>query len=414
MSSIYSSGELIVQNPIESSSIFLVVVIICACIEYLFTLSSEIKSNFFKTMFVTIAEEFLVLGVISLLLSLMSSIITEFSVSPSWVLMFQWSHLCLLFMGVFYAVYLGILLAASSIQNRTLRKFEGFRMSTGKDLRVIEQNFKLAYSNFRHSCTAFGLSEEVIFADYVVRTEKQQLRALGDISWKSWAALTTMIVINAVRTRAPALINVADSSKAAIDVGSYILILGFGPMALVVLVYVSLGRRFRQYIERKGDLVSAEEGSSRNAPLLTRSDLDDPRAFLLWQSPENTIDILQVLFLFLVWYSAVFCLNLLYVAFSVSGIYQTLLLIVGAIVPVAVFLVLFPRMLLTVAYLSSLGTSLDEGRVRYLCALNKGLTTAETAPAAEQPKIGPSADSAGPVEVRRVKTKVFVDDEALL
>lgn len=399
LSSLYSSGDIILENPIESSAIFLVVVVICASLEYLFTLAGDVGSKFFRVMFETISEEVLVVGSLSLLLTFGSSFFQ--SLPSSWAVMFQWTHICLLFMGVTFVVLLILTVATAFASNTKWKKFENSRMQGSPEgLSAREQKYRLAHEKFVLALRAFGLPTTVSFSQYLLKAEKRNLVALGNLSWKSWLALSTIVVLNALRTKinpqspsATDPYDVLSTTDAIINVSSFIALAGYGTLAMFFYIHFSLQHRFRQYLMlnagQGNNLDEMDEmrgaagggggggggsspgnagGGDASQPLVNgRIDLDDPQSFLLWQNLNSTMSLIQACLMFFVWYSAVFFLNMVYTTFTFD-IAFALLLIIAAMLPLIIFVVLVPWTLTTVAVLSTLGTNLRQEWVQSILA----------------------------------------------
>jgi hypothetical protein len=442
-SSLYSSGEIIIANPLESSSVLLVVVLLCACMEYLFTLAGEIKGKFFHQMFDTISEEILVVGVLSLLLSFGSSIPS--SIPASWCIMLQWTHVCLLFMGVFFVLMLVSMVFVMHRHHTTYRKFEINRISNKAfELNTAELSYKHAYQQFRLCCQAYSIQEDlelVCFSDYVLKTEKEQLVTVGDLTWRSWLGLTVMVVINASRTRVPALIDALGDQKDTVDIATFIFFMGMVPMLVFLKISSTLSSRLSQFLDKRGvtSSVAAREretllddpllgggadgaGNPDGGSAIRPSDLEDPRSFLLWQTPETTLAILQMVFLAIVWYGAVFCLNMLYVTFTLPSIYLTLLFVISCLIPVFVLTMFLPRTLFNVALLSSLGSCFNEARVRGMIMVARGETvdvvgTNAVSEASKNPTRGSEVTEGAVIprvlSVKKPPPPLLIDDQSL-
>jgi hypothetical protein len=375
LSSLYSSGDIILQNPIESSAIFLVVVVMCSCIEYLFALAGEVDSKFFRQMFDTIAEEVLVVGSLSLLLTFGSSVIQ--SLPSSWSVMFQWAHICLLFMGIMFVVLLVLVLFFVFSGNSRWKKFESTGLKNGLEgVSLRQRDFAYAIDKFNLALRAFGFEAgEVTLSSYLLKAEKRNLISLGNLSWKSWLALSTIVVLNALRTKVitrifpdPDPYNpdiILDETGNVVNVASFIVICGYGTLLIFLAIHRRMQRRFRQYL-MLSQTKTRVEGNDLAEPInVTKLDLDDPQSFLLWQSTTNSITLIQAVLMFLVWYSAVFFLNMVYQTFTFN-IGFTLLFLVTGIVPLIVFVVVAPWTLTAIAILSTLGTNLNENWVKSL------------------------------------------------
>ena len=81
---------------------------------------------------------------------------------------------------------------------------------------------------------------------------------------------------------------------------------------------------------------------------------------------------MQVVFLWLVWYGAVYCLNMMYITFTLTSIYQTIAFVIVAFLPIVVFCGLLPRTLMIVSILSSVGSCLDTKMIREIVVNIKG------------------------------------------
>mmetsp|Transcript_10250 Transcript_10250/g.31657 ORF Transcript_10250/g.31657 Transcript_10250/m.31657 type:complete len:468 (-) Transcript_10250:109-1512(-) len=388
-SSLYSSGDLILQNPIESSSIFLMVVVVCASIEYLFSLAERVDSKFFKVMFGTISEEVLVFGVLSLMLTFGSSLVK--GLPAQWAVMFDWAHICLLFMTIMFVVLLCIVCVFVFSGNRRWSKFEADRIHEKTESHSSrEQRFRMAHEKFQIALRAHGFPTNVNFTAYVLKAEKENLVALGNLSWKSWLALSTIVVLNAQRTRLiPQTPSATDpdvlltDTNTIFNIGSFVAVAGYGTLGLFLALHVRQQLRFRQYL-----MLTNQNAANNTTAILrgamndddddrreltdalapSKSDLDDPLSFLLWQSHENSMALVQAVLMFLVWYAAVFCLNMLYKSAVRFDVGVTLLILCFTIAPIVVFVVMVPWTLTTIAILSSLGTSLKEDWVKELLA----------------------------------------------
>jgi hypothetical protein len=378
--SLYTNGDVILQNPIESSSIFLIVVVVCGSIEYLFTLAEQVDSKFFRQMFETMSEEVLVVGVLSLMLTFGSSLINN--LPEQWAVMFDWAHICLLFMGIMLVVLLCVVSARVFSGNQRWSKFEATRMTlTAASHSTSEKRYRAAAEKFTTALRAHDIHGDVSLAAYLLKSEKKILISLGNLTWKSWLALSTIVVFNALRTKlipqspsATELNNVLDDTGNLINIASFVLVCGYGTLGLYLEIDRRLKLRFQQYVLLSAGGAANDEGRANAAgddaaaPLVLRKvDLDDPQSFLLWQSLGNTVSMIQAVLMFLVWYASVFCLSMMYRSFLYDfGL--TLLILCLAAAPVVVFVVMVPWTLTIVAILSSLGSSLREDWARGLVA----------------------------------------------
>jgi hypothetical protein len=375
LSALYSSGDVILENPIESSAILLIVVVVCASIEYIFALGKEVNSKFFRELFSTLSEEVLVVGVLSLLLTVAASMVS--SLPDQWSIMLDWVHVCLLFMAVLLIILLTAVAVGVINSYKSWTKFEGQRMrSSPESHSAREVVFRKAHEKFVACMKVYKLDpRDVSLSQYLLKHTKMHLVTLGNLSWKSWLALSSIVVLNALRTKlipqtpsATDINQVLDTTNEAINIASFIAVCGYGSLTIFLIVHFRLSRRLVQYLtlntsaqaESGGVIDKADGTSAGDEPLLNEREtfLEDSQTFLVWRSTESTMAVIQAVFIFLVWYGAVFFLNALYHTFA-QNIGLTLLLICGALAPIVVFIALVPWTLTIVAILGSFGTNLN-------------------------------------------------------
>jgi hypothetical protein len=393
--SLYKNGSLLTLNPIESSSMFLFVVIMCAACEYLFSQAEAIDSKFFHSLLDSISEEFLVIGVMSLALTLFGTFV-EFT--GTWNTMVEWSQVCLLFMMIFFVLVIISLAASTFRSNKAWQKVEELRSHLQiVDLAGNELYFRQATMDFETSCEVFGFKRGAIpFSRYLLKIEKANLSLLADMSWRTWVALSIVLVANVLRTRVisgvenphPGFVN-------PVQPGSFIAVIGFGTFGLFIFSHRVMAKRLTQYLERR----MVAEASLQPAAVpwgerraATVADLDDPRSFLLWRSLDNTVAIFQCVILFFVWYLAVFVLNILHLVVNAKSSAISAGLFVAAMVPIVAFLAIFPSTLTMMAMLSSLGTATDVERLKDI------LSTLEDLRATEDPQ---KMESFSPIAVNQ-------------
>jgi hypothetical protein len=379
----YRSGLVLINNPIQLGSAFAAAFVVCAIVEKMYATAGEVSNTFFRALFPAVSEEVLVLGTLSLCLTLGTSLIPNLADYQDWAIMCDWAQACLLFMAVTFVV---IVSAIAGIFNKTIQRFDKFetqRLGTrGLDVDDREQLFTLAVNKFKFSLRACGFDKPVFLARYLRPIGERNVVSVANLTWKVWLALSGMVVLNALRTK---LVDAAVGGDGVLNVASFIIVCGYGPLLLYIQVHRQLVRRCGQYLEigaaeaatvaasmdpNNGALSAVGLSSAgRNvndaaaAFVVSRADLDDPTAFLVWQSLPTTILILQVSFFFLVWFGAVFFLSMMYRVFTFN-IGLALLFFVAAVAPLVIYCMMCPWTFIIVAILSSLGTCLNEGRVR--------------------------------------------------
>ena len=399
MASLYRNGAILTLNPIESSSMYLFVVLVCAGCEYLFSESDKIESKFFKDMLEILSEEFLVVGLMSLALTWFGTFV---ELTGTWNTMVQWAQVCLLFMLLFLVFFMIGLVSSTFRSNKNWKKIEETRLHVNlAQLHGRELYFRQATQDFQRSCEVFGVRPGAVhLSNYLLKMEKKNLSMLADLSWRTWVALSIVLVANVLRTKAiSGVANPMPGFTNPVEPGSFIAVIGYGTFALFLFSHRTLEKRLVQYLERRtqGDTVSSETLTAIAAAAalglpsptqqrgLTMADLDDPRAFLLWRSLENTIAIFQCVLLFFVWYLSAFSLNMLYLVLNLKTSGLSFGLLVVALVPIFAFLIMFPWTLTMVALLSSLGTATDVERLKHVVSSMQelgatGLLTSDAVP----------------------------------
>eukprot|EP00760_Papus_ankaliazontas_P030851 PhM_4_TR504/c0_g1_i1/m.42190 len=365
-SQVYSSGDIILENPIEGGSIMLFVIGVSAALEYLLDTAGEVRNKYFRVMFDALCEEITVVGLLSLLLSFSESILHN--LPDRWLKIFNWAHMCLFFMAISLIIIIGILLVAVISQGRKWMDFEvtTLHQAEGRKnhFRGKENFFFLAHSKFYECLSLGGYKDEdvekILFSDYLQKAERACLVRLTDLSWRSWLALTTLIIVNALRTKFIPIEGydsdgnpILTQYERVVNLVTYISFCGYVPLVLFILVYRRLNLRLHQYLSY--DPASQPGGGSAPTSL---HELYDPRSFLFWQSTDATLTVIQVFILFFEWYFSVFAMSLLYTSLTKLDVVYRLFILL-AFVPVIVFLYMVPWLLSVVAILSFLGSNLD-------------------------------------------------------
>ena len=285
----------------------------------------------------------------------------------------------------------------------------------------------MACGKFREAARVFGFDPtDVPFSLYLLKAVKQNVVLLGNLTWKSWLALSTIVVLNALRTkitpRHPSATDpdeLLDESDKIINALTFIVLCGYGSLALFLYVYFSLQRRLRQYLMLHRSNAEAGEAAGEGGvtvsdnqltvqPVRTKTDLDDPQSFLLWQNSTSTMSVLQIAFMFLVWYTAVFFLNIFYES-TTFNIGFAVLFVIMALLPVAVFIISCPWLLLTISMLTHLGANLNAEWVTQILQSRNVNTT--TAPNDRQEE---KSQTAAATVRKRLLRPVLLDDATLM
>lgn len=377
---VYTSGDLILENPVEATTIFLFVILVSAMLEFGIDSADNIQNKYFKVMFNALNQEIMIVGVLVLSLTFAE---TVYDWPSRWILLFKWSMMCLFLMAIIFVTLIMSLLLCVRFTDRTWTKFEAEKMDSGEPLGARETQYKDAFNKFQFSLRAFGYdaSMGIQFSQYISKLQRRNVVALTDLTWVSWVCLGTLVILNALRAEATRRIsefgdeNIEDEmsdQQRALNYISFILIVGYGTLVVFMIIYFKLTRRLNKFLKTKrggGDGVGAAGGGGagglETALQASQDLLDDSKAYLFRRSTEATLEIVQVIILFLEWYIATFFLSYAYqITANLGGI--AVPLFIFALLPAMVVIGLLPWLLMVITMLSALGNNLDEATVMYL------------------------------------------------
>eukprot|EP00760_Papus_ankaliazontas_P023064 PhM_4_TR19139/c0_g1_i2/m.14799 len=377
---VMTSGDTVILNPFESGLIFTVVTIVAAVLELMFDKANDIENKYFHVMFEAMSEEMVIVGVLALAIKFAMGVI---SLLPSrYLVIFEWAHMCLFFMAITFFTIIFLVLTVTRFSNQRWAKFEAERMDEDDDgLQGREQSYKISYYKFLTTMEAYGYTAEygVKFHTYLLKMERRNLVSLTDLTWKSWLSLSTLVMLNAFRTRLTPTqgedpttgLPQLNERDRLFNYSSYIVCCGYGTLVVYLVIHAVLQHRLAQFlnarIDTNMDSTVTKGGHMANLQqrLVNKDDLEDPQSYLPWQSKESTLELLQLVIMFFEWYLSVFMLSFTWAIFKFVPSYAVPL-IVAAIVPFVIFLFFFPWTLTTVTIMSSLGASLDEGVVKLI------------------------------------------------
>eukprot|EP00759_Apiculatamorpha_spiralis_P023286 PhF_6_TR27135/c0_g1_i3/m.39599 len=190
---IYSSGDIVLQNPVESCTIFIFVIMLSAALELLLHHLSHIENKYFRVVFEALSEEVMIVGVLALLLLFGSSVVS--GMPDRWVTIFNWAHMCLFFMAVFFT---GIVISIITSVQRQAKRWKIFEETRLDDARVTkdENRYRMATEHYRDTLAYLGMKgmEDVDFADYIAKMQRHSVVEITDLSWKSWAGLSILVI----------------------------------------------------------------------------------------------------------------------------------------------------------------------------------------------------------------------------
>lgn len=348
--SIFDSDDLVLINPVESTTLLMGLLACGAILELLFAALRRRPEKFFHTVFESIIEECMLVGILTMILIFISS---AGSLEGSWNIMISNSVLVLLYMVVAFALYATITIFWTLRTLSSEKKFERSRMDVDPLLTSTEQLHKECRNFFRASVRINKLTDpsyaDVLFMDYIQERSAATLANIYDLSWKSWGVLALFVVGNVIRTRS---VISSDTSKAqgiVLNISTFIAIMGVFPVALFLISHWVIRLRLVSLVRKQTD-----------------ADVNvDTSHVLFFSSVDVTAAVFSVIILLLEWYIAMFFLNMANQAFEEFGP-VAVIVVVAALVPPLVFLYFLPWTVINITILSSLGKNIDKDLVQKL------------------------------------------------
>ena len=349
---LFTSGDMIMRNPVEGSTIFVTAVLVASVVEWLIDYLRAIESDSFQLVFESVREETLIVGVMTLLLIFVLSLGL---LRTKWVIMLNYAVMSLLLMVVFFVIIISSMVIVLRIQLNKWQEFERVRMDADPLLSSKELTFKQCRDRFRESVVAMDakFNIDVLFSEYLKRVQRFTVARIADLSWKSWACLGLLIIINGVRSRFTTGFTGGEDSELTrnqrlANVASYIGFVGYGTLLFYFILHLRLSRQLTAF---------ASEPAAEKKKYVEGFDIKSSSKLLFFGSLETTAQILQSTILFMEWYMAVFALGMVFESWREFK-YTAFALYIAAIIPPVVFVGMIPWTLTIVAILSALGTDL--------------------------------------------------------
>lgn len=376
---IYSSGDLVVANPIESTVIFACVAVVSSMLEFGIDSGATIRQKYFRVMFAALNQEIMIVGILVIALTFAESV---YDWPTKWILFFKWAMMTLFLMVISFILLILIMLFVVRRADSSWSHFEVERMDGAVSLSTRERQYKDGFNRFQTTLGAFGYNAGmgIRFSEYLSKLMRKNVVALTDLNWVSWICLATVVVINALRTEGFRQLseyndeNVDDTPepwRRVVNYLSFPLVVGYGALAGFLAMYILLHRRLNAFLaasETRGDASEAILSTRRTANQM--DNLDDSRSFLFRHSLEVTLEMLQVVLLTFEWYFSTFLLTYAFPLAENMGL-TSIPIFVAAVIPLIVVFALLPWLLMMITVLSSSGNNLDEATVQSIVRRSK-------------------------------------------
>ena len=380
--SVYASGDLVLEKPVETTTIFLSVFLIAAILEFLIDTAAGIRNKYFRVIFNLINQEVMIIGVLVLTLVFTQTVKTW---DPLYVFLFKWAMMTLFLMVMFFCSIVLMLIGFTKRLASTWSEFESERMDSATNLSGSEMAYKNGFLKFTQCMSAYGYSASlgVRFSDYLTKMIRRYMVKLTSLSWTAWICLAAIVMLNAIRCEITLVISQSGDENALSGLThdqklanylSFILLQGYLVLGLFIAFFYSLTTRLQNFLNgTRSVYVGPQQGAGRGGfeqPLISTANtagfdtLDDPRVYLFRRSIDSTLELLQIVLIALEWYTATFCVSYAVPIFNNFDIPIIVVLYVVAAGPLMVIPFL-PRTLTMISMMASLGTSLDERAVQY-------------------------------------------------
>lgn len=366
--SVYSQQDPYASRPIETSMIFLLALIIAACVEGLVDWLDENEDPYFQAIFSSIKQETLVCSLLTMIIMFCKSL---GAFSARWSIMLNYAVMTLFFMIIFMLIILCSVVLSLSIETRKWIYFESGlggmgRIDADPQLSDREELFRKCRERFRETMIAKGLrrGDGVKFSDYLKRVQRHTMKAITDLGWKCWSGLAVWILMNGVRARITAPNTPTEEIKQSahfVNLFSFIAMVGF----ITLIIFLML-----HYVVQSKVRIFADEPAAKLAPNGTTWIIKDcAKEYLFFGSLETTAQLFQTCILILMWFFSVFVLALLSSVFQVFPWYGAVLWIIFAVIPLVVFAIVFPWTVTMITILNFLGEGIDVAEAKELVAV---------------------------------------------
>lgn len=327
---LFTSGDLVLHNPVEGCSVFVSAVLAAAIIELFLDFFANIKSRYFQRVFASVREETLLVGLMTLVLIFTTSLDI---LHPKWEALFNYAVMCLLFMVGFFIFIVAATVGLLGMQMNRWKDFEAARIDADNVLTGREIIIRQSRDQFRESAKALKIEchPDLKFTDYMRKCTRHTVASVCDLNWKSWMALSIMIIINGVRSKISygsidATVNVSRSDRTANAI-SYICFIGYSTLGVYVLLSFLLHHRLATFSEKRIAVDSEQILSSSK--------------HLFFAKQSTTCHIFQSIVIILEWYLALFALGMASELYNEFG-GLAFLFYAAAVIPVLILCICCP------------------------------------------------------------------------
>lgn len=357
--SIFADGNLILVNPLQSSVIFLCIIVSSVALEFIVGKVDFMTNKYLKVALSLFMEEVMVIGFVEVCLLTVRSAISN--IGETMELEFNVVALTLVFMALLFGIISSALAVKLQSKGRDWRNFEWGRLEADAQHSTVEGLFKHGRTYFiillRRSMRSNQTIREipaVAFSVFLGRVEKKYLRVIFDITFMSWGGLGIMVILNMCRSL------IVGTNQLIWEVQSFIVLVGYGTATASAILAFIVSRRLKRFLK---EAITAHQAVDAVVDArVTQLPADGALAF---NSFGATLQLYKVFHLIMMWYLAMYVVVEAKLSYDGHGWY-CILVAVEALIPVVVFYVRYPTSVFVPLIAVALGRHVNEDAIEGL------------------------------------------------
>ena len=397
-STLLTMGDLILRNPMQSTSIFFMIILFSTGLEYLFELLDNQRNAYLRNIILSTKEELAAVAFSQMVLIFLSLVVNFSAIARAVVLL---ATLMIVFMCFNFAVYVVIVNVLQSRRSLEWATFEWARIDLDALHSKQEALFKNARSVFlRRSkvgarvrqCLSEGREGAtsimpVLFGSYLGHVERTYLKESFDFTWVTWTALIAIVIADGLRSITVNSMGGTAEEVARTQILTFVFVVGWGLLAGLVLITYLQQKRISGFImqwnltgsfadvtatasatsrrrDAAGDGPAAQQQAGAAAAKSDDQLSTELRDGFFFGSVGGALSVLQVLMLGLLWFSCVFVVGMVQLSWVSFG-WVALVVYAAAAVPFfAAVTLIMPAALTDIFIAASISVDFDDDIVQ--------------------------------------------------
>eukprot|EP01006_Ploeotia_vitrea_P007532 TRINITY_DN17328_c0_g1_i1.p1 TRINITY_DN17328_c0_g1~~TRINITY_DN17328_c0_g1_i1.p1 ORF type:complete len:562 (+),score=10.77 TRINITY_DN17328_c0_g1_i1:35-1720(+) len=366
---VFVFGDYVQNEPAGCLILTVIVIVLTILLEMLFhVIDHKIKNQYVRKIVLHIFEELKMLGIISLLLTLLVSFLPpDGHLYTLGFYLFEWAHMLLFFFAMIFCLIVGIFFISIRLTWRRWLYYEDKMRKAGETAGGIEA--AMTNNTMRRFAKVFRLFsiqiteihphyKDISFCRYLKKNQRRNLVFVIAMNWKSWAALGVISLLNSIRGWAlrskvaahwnkmslpslgpddwdvdclcslcPATTGCTHESF-PLNLVLFVSIVGFGPLVVALVQFLHLYKGYLHFLSHEADAVkfetlpeSAEQSNGHTGdpnlsrPLLETDEghipLYDHKNYFWFRKPDLELQLLQIILIYEVYYLTVLLLSMI-------------------------------------------------------------------------------------------------------